>query len=152
MKNLYKVLAVVLLVFGCSPKSAEREAVEDAIEAVEEKQRVVEDAVGKIVDDAVGKIGVVVGSADTKVEVSEATAREWPEKFCLLEAKMTREEVQSIMGVPTDTVRDQDLNADFWEAWSYDLFVGYNIDDELEGTLSLPFERVPCDGIYAVDK
>ena len=124
MRKLALVAVVIASLVGCSSQSAEEKALEDAAKAMQE----------------------VFGSADSSsvVEVDEATAKQWPDKFCSLEVDMTRDEVQAIMGTPTMTYRDQSFNQDQYEAWGYGLTIFYDVDDKAN-QLQSNYENVPCE-------
>jgi hypothetical protein len=135
VKRVLPVLAVVLLVVSCSSKSSEEEAAQPALEEVQET-----------VAEAVGD---EVGEAKEAVEVSEETARAWPDKFCSLEIGMTRDEVQAVMGGPTSTFRDQYANQDSYSGWGWDLTIFYDVDDRVRQLQSEDFAsgKVPCESV-----
>jgi len=124
MRKLALVVVVTASLIGCSSQSAEDKAVEEAVKAVQE----------------------VLGTVDPSsvVEIDEATAKQWPDKFCSLEVDMTRDEVQAIMGTPTMTYRDQNFNQDQYEAWGYGLTIFYDVDDKAN-QLQSNYENVPCE-------
>jgi hypothetical protein len=135
VRRVLPVLAAVLLVVSCSSKSPQEEAVEYAAEALAglEEEEVVEAFGGEVGD----------------LDVSEETARGWPEKFCSLEIGMTRDEVQAVMGTPTAIYRNQSANQDQYEAWGWMLTIFYDIDDRAEQIYSndLASGKVPCESV-----
>jgi hypothetical protein len=135
VRRVLPALAVALLVASCSSKSPEEEAVEYAAEALAGLQE----------EEVVEALGGEVGD----LEVSEETARAWPEKFCSLEIGMTRDEVQAVMGTPTATYRNQAANQDQYEAWGWMLTIFYDIDDRAEQLYSndLASGKVPCESV-----
>lgn len=124
MRRTVLALAAGLLLVACSSKSEEEKKAEEALATLQE---------------AFG--GADAGSA---VEVDEATARTWPEKFCRLVVDMTRDEVQAIMGTPTLTFRNQTANQDQYEAWGYSLTIFYDIDDRAQ-QIQTNSDNVPCE-------
>jgi hypothetical protein len=135
VRRVLPALAVALLVASCSSKSPEEEAVEYAAEALAGLQE----------EEVVEALGGEVGD----LEVSEETARAWPEKFCSLEIGMTRDEVQAVMGTPTAIYRNQAANQDQYEAWGWMLTIFYDIDDRAEQLYSndLASGKVPCESV-----
>lgn len=125
MRRLLGVIAVAFLVVGCGSKSAEEKAAEDAVKQLQQ----------------------LFGTIDPSsvVQVEEDTARQWPTKFCSLEVNMTRGEVQAIMGTPTMTYRNQQLNQDQYEAWGYDLTIFYDLDDTARQIQQSSGTDVPCE-------
>ena len=125
-KNFPVLLAVVTAIFfsGCSSKSPEDKAAEKAISQLQK----------------------VFGEGDPseKVVVAEATAKEWPKKFCSLEINMSRDEVQAVMGTPTGSSRNQDANQDRYEAWDYNLTIFYDINDNAR-QIQPNSDNVPCE-------
>jgi hypothetical protein len=138
VRRVLPALAVALLVASCSSKSPEEEAVEDAAEALAGLQEEVVEAFG-------GEVG--------DLEVSEETARAWPDKFCSLEIGMTRDEVQAVMGTPTAIYRNQAANQDQYEAWGWQLTIFYDVDDRAEQLYSndLASGKVPCESVRFSD-
>jgi hypothetical protein len=134
VKRVVAVLAVALLVASCSSKSSEEEAVEDAAEALAGLEEEVVEAFG-------GEVG--------DLDVSEETARGWPEKFCSLDTSMTRDGVWAIMGTPTAIYRNQAANQDQYEAWGWDLTIFYDVDDRVRQLQSedLASGKVPCESV-----
>ncbi len=123
VRHAISVLIAFLLV-ACSSKSPEEKAAEDALKALQQTFGTIDPA--------------------SVVEVDEAIARTWPEKFCRLAVNMTRDEVQAVMGTPTRSLRDQNFNQDSYEAWGYDLTIFYDIDDRAE-QIQPNSDNVPCE-------
>jgi hypothetical protein len=119
------VVAVLVAVStGCSSKSPEEKAAEEAAAALKQIFGDVEPA--------------------TVATVSREIAREWPEKFCSLEPNMTRDEVRSIMGEPTAVYEDSSANQDQYEAWGFSLTIFYDINNLAE-IIQTNADNVPCD-------
>jgi len=131
MRRVHFVVFLGVLLLGCSSQSAEEKAVEEATEEVKEA---IEELAETYDQSLPGSL----------VEVDEATARTWPEKFCSLVVDMTRDEVQAVMGTPTLTFRDQTANQDQYEAWGYSLTIFYDIDDRAE-IIQTNDDNVPCE-------
>jgi hypothetical protein len=122
MKKTILFAVVAFTLVGCSEKSDEEKAVE---------------AIQEIVGDA-------FGSMPTVNTVSKEVARTWPEKFCSLKVNMSRQEVQAVMGEPTQIFSDSSFNQDQYEAWDYGLTIFYDIDD-LARQLQSNYENIPCE-------
>jgi outer membrane protein assembly factor BamE (lipoprotein component of BamABCDE complex) len=124
MRRAISVLVASFLVFGCSSKSQEEKAVEEAVEALQE----------------------IVGASEpaSTATVDRETAKAWPEKFCTLEIDMTREQVQAIMGEPTAIYEDSNFNQDQYEAWGYVLTIFYDIDNLAQQIYTIDDDKVPC--------
>lgn len=124
MKRAISALIIGLLITSCSSKSPEEKAAEEAL---------------KTLQDVFGTINPA-----SVVEIDEAIAKTWPDKFCRLVVNMTRKEVQAVMGTPTRSLRNQNFNQDSYEAWGYDLTIFYDIDDRAE-QIQPNSDNVPCD-------
>ena len=127
MRRVHFVVFLGALLVGCSTQSASEKAVEGVKGAIDEITETYDKRF-----------------ATTLVEVDEATARTWPEKFCSLVVEMTRDEVRAVMGTPTLTFRDQTANQDQYEAWGYSLTIFYDIDDRAE-IIQTNDNKVPCE-------
>ena len=57
--------------------------------------------------------------------VSRQTALGWPKKFCQLRIGMTRRQVRSLMGRPTQEFLTGDLAQDEWHAYQFNITVFY---------------------------
>jgi hypothetical protein len=125
MRRTISVAIASLLVFGCSSKSEEEKAVEEAVEALQE----------------------IVGASEpaSAATVDRDTAKAWPEKFCTLEIDMTREQVQAVMGEPTAIYEDSNFNQDQYEAWGYSLTIFYDIGNLAEIIQTNDDGKVPCE-------
>jgi hypothetical protein len=79
-------------------------------------------------------------------DVPKEVVKTWPEKFCSVEIGMTKDEVRSIMGAPTQSYSDSSFNQDEWDGYSVGVTAFYDIDDRVEiladsiGTSGLPCE------------
>lgn len=126
-RTISVALAVVILVAvsaGCSSKSPEEKAAEEALVALQE-------------------IASELDSA-TASTISRETAKAWAEKFCTLEIDMSRDQVRAIMGEPTSIFEDSYANQDSYEAWGYSLTIFYDIDN-LAQQIQPNSDNVPCE-------
>ena len=122
------ILPFVVLLVSCGSSTSEEKAAKDLVEVVEE----------------------IFGPSDSSsaVIVDESSAREWPAKFCSLEIGATREQIQNVMGEPTQSFRDQTANQDKYEAWGYDLTIFYDINDKAS-QIQPNSDNVPCETKFA---
>jgi hypothetical protein len=118
------ILPFVVLLVSCGSSTSEEKTAKDLVEVVEE----------------------IFGPSDSSsdVIVDESSAREWPAKFCSLEIGATREQIQKVMGEPTQLFRDQTANQDKYEAWGYDLTIFYDIDNKAT-QIQPNSDNVPCE-------
>jgi hypothetical protein len=118
------ILPFVVLLVSCGSSTSEEKTAKDLVEVVEE----------------------IFGPSDSSsdVIVDESSAREWPAKFCSLEIGSTREQIQKVMGEPTQLFRDQTANQDKYEAWGYDLTIFYDIDNKAT-QIQPNSDNVPCE-------
>jgi len=126
MKKILLVAVSVVALFGCSSKSSEEKALDDALEEFKET------------------VGTAFGSMPTENTISKEVARTWPEKFCSLELNMSRDQVQAVMGEPTSIFNNSKANYDGYDAWGYGLTIFYDIDDLAE-QIYTNYDNVPCE-------
>ena len=119
-------MTTALFLVGCSSKTSEEKALEDAVKEFQET------------------VGTVFGEMSPTITVSKETAKSWPEKFCSLEVNMTKDQVRVVMGEPTLSFNDSTANQDQYEAWGYSLTIFYDIDDLTE-IIQSNKDNVPCE-------
>ena len=137
MRRVHFVVVLGVLLLGCYSQSADEKAVEEFTDEVWEGiEELAEEPSDKSLPGPLVEVSLV--------EVDEATARTWPEKFCSLVKDMTRDEIQVIMGTPTQIFLDQTFNVDQYKAWGYSLRIFYDIDDKAR-QFEANTDNVPCE-------
>ena len=126
MKKFLVIVATAMFLVGCSSKTSEEQALEDAVKEFEET------------------VATVFGEMSPTITVSKETAKSWPEKFCSLETSISRDQVRVVMGEPTLSFNDSTANQDQYEAWGYSLTIFYDIDDLAE-IIQSNNDNVPCE-------
>ena len=126
MRKILIIAATALFLVGCSSKTSEEKALDDAMKEFQET------------------VGTVFGEMSPTITVSKETAKSWPEKFCSLEVNMTKDQVRAVMGEPTNFFNDSTANQDQYDGWGYDLVIFYDIDD-LAQQMQSNSDNVPCE-------